>query len=193
MAAVLGYIKYCIDTVTVDKCIRVYTNRKTWMTKEVYRLLKKRNTMFRPSGGRQYSAARANIKRGFREAKLQKPGLCGFQLMFNAIVPQRLVYNLTDLGLSTSICNRFLDFLLGRSKRVRVGLTSTALSFSTGILQGCALSHLLYTLYTFNCNPTYPSYTIIKFADNTTVVVLISWVGGSVGIQGRGGAAIGVV
>lgn len=160
------------------------------MTEDAYRLLKKRNTMFRPGGGRQYSAARAHIKRDFREAKLQKPGLCGFQLMFNAIVPQRLVSNLTDLGLSTSICNWFLEFLLGRSQRVRVGLTSTALS--TGILQGCALSHLFYTLYTFDCNPTYPSYTIIKFVDNTTVVVPISG-GESVALQGQGGAAIGVV
>lgn len=181
MAAVLGYIKFCIDTVTVDKCIRVYTHRKTLMTQELYRLLKKRKTMFRPGGGRQYSAARANIKRGCREAKLQKHGLCGFQLTFNAIIPQRLVSNLTDLGLSTSICNRFLDFLLGRSQRVRVGHTSTALSFSNGILQGCALSHLLYTLYTFNCNPTYPSYTIMRSVDNITVVVLISE-GESVGL-----------
>lgn len=89
------------------------------MTKEVYRLLKKRNT--RPG------------ERGFREAKIQKPGLCGFQLKFNAIIPQRLVFSLTDLGLSTPICNWFLDFLLGHSQKVRVGHTSTALSFSTGI------------------------------------------------------------
>lgn len=143
MAAVLGYIKFCIDTVIVDNCIQFYTNRKTLMTKEVYRLLKKRNAMFRPGDGRQYSAARANIKRGFRQAKLQKPGLCAFQLTFNAIIPQILVSNLTDLGLSTSICNWFLDFLLGLSQRVRVGHTSTALCFSNDILQGCALSHLL--------------------------------------------------
>lgn len=121
MAAVLGYIKFCIDTVTV------YTG--LYQSED----LDDKGGLFRPGGGRQYSAARANIKRGFREAKLQKPGLCGFQLTFNAIIPQRLLSNLTDLGLSTSICNWVLDFLLGHYQRVKVGHTSTALSFSTGI------------------------------------------------------------
>ena len=36
------------------------------------------------------------------------------------------------------------------------------------------LSPLLYTLYTHDCTPTHQSNTIIKFADDTTVVGLIS-------------------
>ncbi len=33
--SVLSYIKHCTDTVTTDKCIRVYANQKPWMTNEV--------------------------------------------------------------------------------------------------------------------------------------------------------------
>lgn len=36
------------------------------------------------------------------------------------------------------------------------------------------LSPLLYTLYTHDCTPTHKSNAIIKFADDTTVVELIS-------------------
>ncbi|KAK3506578.1 hypothetical protein QTP70_009898 [Hemibagrus guttatus] len=68
--SVLCYIKNCIDTVTVDKCIWVYYNKKTWMTREVKRLLRERNTTFRSGNRAHYSKARANLKRGIREAKL---------------------------------------------------------------------------------------------------------------------------
>ncbi|KAJ8393730.1 hypothetical protein AAFF_G00057830 [Aldrovandia affinis] len=58
-----------MDNVTVDKRIRVYPNQKPWMTKEVQSLLRIRNTTFRSGDGAQYSAARANLKRGIRKAK----------------------------------------------------------------------------------------------------------------------------
>ncbi len=68
-AAVLGYIKHCTDTVTVDKYIRVYPNTKPWMTKKVLHLLRERDIAFRSGDGALYSAARADLKRGIREAK----------------------------------------------------------------------------------------------------------------------------
>ena len=40
--------------------------------------------------------------------------------------------------------------------------------------QGCVLSPLLYTLFTHNCMANHDSNTIIKFADDTTVVGLIT-------------------
>lgn len=51
---------------------------------------------------------------------------------------------------------------------------SSPLTLSTGSPQGCVLSPLLYTLYTSDCTPSHPSNLIIKFADDTTVVGLIS-------------------
>ncbi|KAK3569004.1 hypothetical protein QTP86_021586 [Hemibagrus guttatus] len=68
--SVLCYIKNCIDTVTADKCIQVYSNQKPWMTREVKRLFRKRNTAFRSGNRAHYSTARDNLKRGIREAKL---------------------------------------------------------------------------------------------------------------------------
>ncbi|KAK3507018.1 hypothetical protein QTP70_000560 [Hemibagrus guttatus] len=50
---------------------------------------------------------------------------------------------------------------------------SASLTLSTRAPQGCILSPLLYSLYTYNCVATTNS-TTIKFADNTVVVRLIS-------------------
>ncbi|XP_051793955.1 uncharacterized protein LOC127530662 [Acanthochromis polyacanthus] len=65
--SVLYYIKNCIDNVTVNKTIRVYPNRKPWMTQKVQQLLKNRNTAFRSGDSDLYSAARADLKKGIRE------------------------------------------------------------------------------------------------------------------------------
>ncbi|XP_048850633.1 uncharacterized protein LOC125719880 [Brienomyrus brachyistius] len=48
------------------------------------------------------------------------------------------------------------------------------LSLSTGSPQGCVLGPLLFTLYTHDCVPAHLSKSIITFADDTTVVGLIS-------------------
>uniref|UniRef100_A0A3B5R0L5 Reverse transcriptase domain-containing protein n=1 Tax=Xiphophorus maculatus TaxID=8083 RepID=A0A3B5R0L5_XIPMA len=98
-----------------------------------------------------------------------------FSSAFNTILPQRLVSKLANLGLPSATCSWILDFLTGRSQRVRLGPhTSTALSLNTGSPQGCVLSPLLYTLYTHDCVSNHLSNKIIKFADDTTVVGLIS-------------------
>jgi gmma-aminobutyric acid receptor subunit gamma/cGMP-dependent protein kinase 2 len=94
---------------------------------------------------------------------------------FNTIVPAKLITKLRFLGLNTSLCNWILDFLTGRPQVVRVGNnTSTTLILNTGAPQGCMLSPLLYSLFTHDYVAKHDSNTIIKFANDTTVVGLIT-------------------
>ncbi|XP_059849380.1 uncharacterized protein LOC132407102 [Hypanus sabinus] len=87
------------------------------------------------------------------------------------------VFNISSLlGLNTSLCNWILDFLTGRPQSVRIGSSiSNTITMSTGPPpQGCVLSPLLFTLLTHDCAATHSSNHIIRFADDTTVVGLIS-------------------
>lgn len=61
--SVLSYSQHCTDTVTVEKHIRVYPNRKPWMTSKVQKLLKQRNKAFRSGDVALYSSACACLKR----------------------------------------------------------------------------------------------------------------------------------
>ncbi|KAK3559175.1 hypothetical protein QTP86_005071 [Hemibagrus guttatus] len=60
-------------------------------------------------------------------------------------------------------------------KSVRIGnSTSSATTLNTGAPQGCVLSPLLFTLLTHDCAAMHSSNHIIKFANDTTMVGLIS-------------------
>ena len=86
-----------------------------------------------------------------------------YSLAFKTIVPSELITQL-----------RILD-LMGRPQEVRVGTqTSATLILNTGAPLGCVLCPLLYSLFTHDCMTRNNSNTIIKFADDTTVVGLIS-------------------
>ncbi len=52
--------------------------------------------------------------------------------------------------------------------------TSSPLTLNTGAPQGCVLSPLLYSLYTHDCTATHSSNVIVKFANDTTVIGLIT-------------------
>ncbi len=98
-----------------------------------------------------------------------------FSSAFNTIIPQQLVNKLNLLGLNYSLCNWILDFLTRRPQSVRVGYnTSSTTPLSTGAPQGCVLSPLLFTQLTHDCTAKFSSDHIIKFANDTSVVGLIS-------------------
>ena len=64
---------------------------------------------------------------------------------------------------------------MGRPQVVRMGnLTSSALTLSTGAPQGCILSPLLYAMFMYDCEATRSANAILKFADDTTILGLIS-------------------
>jgi hypothetical protein len=94
---------------------------------------------------------------------------------FNTIVPSKLIIKLEALGLNPAPCNWVLDFLMGRPQVVNVGSNiSTSLILNTGAPQRCMLSPLLYALFTHDCGAKQDLNSIIKFADDTTVVGLIT-------------------
>ncbi len=94
---------------------------------------------------------------------------------FNIIVPIKLAFKLTDLSLNSSLCDWIQDFLTGRRQVVKVGqFTSNSFTLNVGAPQGCVLSPLLYSLYTHDCVSSHSSTSIIKFADDTVVLYLIS-------------------
>ncbi|KAG5284759.1 hypothetical protein AALO_G00030160 [Alosa alosa] len=98
-----------------------------------------------------------------------------FSSAFNTIVPLTLVTKMKALGLNTTLCHWIFDFLTNRSQVVRVGgLTSDSLTISTGAPQGCVLSPLLYNIYTHDCKANSSHTSIIKFADDTVILGLIS-------------------
>ena len=94
---------------------------------------------------------------------------------FNTIIPSRLVSKLGDLGLSASLCKWILNFLTGRQQVVIIGdRISSTLITNTGTPQGCVLHPLLFFLFTHDCAATHSSNLLVKFADDTTIVGLIS-------------------
>ncbi|KAK3539456.1 hypothetical protein QTP70_008511 [Hemibagrus guttatus] len=98
-----------------------------------------------------------------------------FRSAFNTIIPQHLIEKLSLLGTNTSLCNWILDFLTGRPQSIRIrNSISSITTLSTGAPQGCVLSPLLFTLLTHDCAAMHSLNHIIKFADDMTLVGLIS-------------------
>ena len=101
--------------------------------------------------------------------------LIDYSSAFNTIVPSKLIIELWVLGLNPALCNWAQDFLTGRPQVVKVGNnTSPSLILNTGAPQGCILSPFLYSLFTHDCVATHVSNSIIKFADDTSIVGLIT-------------------
>ncbi|KAL2088346.1 hypothetical protein ACEWY4_015245 [Coilia grayii] len=98
-----------------------------------------------------------------------------FSSAFNTVIPSKLITKLEDLGISGPLCNWIMDFLTNRPQHVKSGHNlSTTITLNTGVPQGCVLSPFLYSLFTHDCRPMYGPNSIVKFADDTTVIELIT-------------------
>ncbi len=115
-----------------------------------------------------------------RPKKRQKPAGCRSRIISkNRPVPifgrSTGASLLSDLGLNTSLCDWIQDFLTARPQVVKVGqFTSNSITLNVGAPQGCVLSPLLYSLYTHDCVSSHSSTSIVKFADDTVVLGLVS-------------------
>ncbi|KAF7647529.1 hypothetical protein LDENG_00171130 [Lucifuga dentata] len=92
-----------------------------------------------------------------------------FSSDFSTIIPQKVTEKLSLLGFDTPLCNWILDFRnfqTDRPQLLKIGSNTSGIMrlspSSPSSTQGCMLSPLLFTLMT-------------HFADDTTVVGLISW------------------
>lgn len=98
-----------------------------------------------------------------------------FNSAFNTVIMQKLVRKLDLQGINTFLFNWILDYLFDRLQSVSTGNnTFRVLRLSTGSPQGRMLSPLLFTLLTHDCSALYSSNHIIKLADDTTVVGIIT-------------------
>ena len=98
-----------------------------------------------------------------------------FSSAFNTILPGLLQDKLYQLNVPDSLCRWITDFLTDRRQHVRLGTTvSDTRTINTGSPQGCVLSPWLFSLYTNCCTSSHQSVKLIKFADDTTLIGLIS-------------------
>ncbi|KAK3510058.1 hypothetical protein QTP70_026788, partial [Hemibagrus guttatus] len=98
-----------------------------------------------------------------------------FSSAFNTIIPALLRDKLFQLNVPDSMCSWITDFLTDRRQFVRLGTHVSDLQhISTGSPQSCVLSPLLFSLYTNGCTSGHQSVKLLKFADDTTLIGLIS-------------------
>jgi len=82
---------------------------------------------------------------------------------------------LSNLGIDSSLSAWVQDFLSNRPQHIRMAeRTSSTLILNTGIPQECDHSPLFFSLFTHDCSPIHPTNIIVKFADDTTIVGLIT-------------------
>ena len=100
----------------------------------------------------------------------------GASLLRRTIQPHLLVKKLLDINVPCGLIQWTLDYLTNRSQYVKIGQSSTSnvISSSTGAPQGTVLAPFLFTLYTSGCRSQSSKCPLIKFADDTALIGLIS-------------------
>ena len=101
-----------------------------------------------------------------------------FSSAFNTIQQHLLIQKLlAHNNVPISILAWILNYLTDRSQYVRItssGTLSQRLQSNTGAPQDTVLAPFLFTLYTSDCKSCEPSCPLIKFADDTAMIGLIT-------------------
>ena len=98
-----------------------------------------------------------------------------FSSAFNTIRSDIILRRLQAMGVHPNIVDWISSFLGNRTQYVRVNRTcSSTLITNVGAPQGCVLSPVLFTAYTDDCRAYDNATAIIKYADDTAILGLIS-------------------
>ena len=99
-----------------------------------------------------------------------------FSSAFNTIQPHLLVKKLLNINVPCVLIRWTPEYLTNRSQYVKVGQSSISnvISSSTGAPQGTVLAPFLFMLYTSDCRSHSSKCPVVKFADDTALIGLIS-------------------
>ncbi len=179
MLHVTCYINKCVDDVAPLRKIIVPSNQKLWCTAEVRSLLKTRDAVFRTRDKTALREARNNLTAGMKRDKTSYSKRIQEHLKTNdrqrtwkglKELTDYRSKNCNDAPISDALLPHALNKFFARLPQN----TSHSLILNTGTPQGCVLSPLLFTLLTLDCVAHHQNNYIITFADDTTVVGLIS-------------------
>jgi hypothetical protein len=98
-----------------------------------------------------------------------------FSSAFNTIQPHLLMKKLIDMNVNSNLILWIHRFLTNRKQYVKFnGIKSNIIVIDTGAPQGCVLSAILFIIYTYDCRSSSSNSIIIKYADDTVIIGLIT-------------------
>ena len=98
-----------------------------------------------------------------------------FSSAFNTIQPHILAKKMMEMKVDNGVVSWVLEFLTNRSQYVKLNnVKSKKIHTNTGAPQGCVISPVLFTIYTNDCQINNIGVKLIKFADDSLLLGLIS-------------------
>ncbi|KAK3549963.1 hypothetical protein QTP86_016837, partial [Hemibagrus guttatus] len=166
MTSVTSYFGKCIDDMTISKTITTRSNQKSWMTAEVHALLKSGDSAFRAGDFPEPSSAQRSHGH-FQDSRDSRCMWQGIQAITNYKTTSPACDS--DASLPDALNDVYAQFEAQNS----------GTSVSPDREQHLQHHHtptrpLLFTLLTHDCAAIYSLNHIIRFANDMTVVGLIS-------------------